>query len=241
MGKGKNGVDFGVAVGEVQGEKKQGRGRPIKLPWEKKPARSTAAPKKPAARKSAGQGQAGLSSTNNYLENNNVNICSEEFKELIKNDNPDFNSARALGEQLTVKELKFLEIYLSGEADRIKSMKLAGYDGYSESMLYLISRKIVEKYEAGGGVGPKVLRAVGLGELKIAKLLKSLAETAKSDLVRLEALKFAANCLGMSKPDETFQGFSIVFNPPAGGSAADKPVEAAPAVPVQVKALQITR
>jgi len=244
VGKGKNGVDFGVAVGEVQGEKKQGRGRPIKLPWEKKPARGAArspAKKKPAAGKLSGKDKAGLSITNNYLENNNVNICSEEFKELIKNDNPDFNSARALGEQLTVKELKFLEIYLSGEGDRIQSMKLAGYDGLSDSMLYLISRKIVEKYEAGGGVGPKVLRAVGLGELKIAKLLKSIAETAKSDLVRLEALKFAANCLGMSKPDETFQGFSIVFNPPAGGSAADKPVEAAPAVPVQVKALQITR
>jgi len=235
------GVDFGVAVGDVQGEKKKGRGRPSKLPWEKKPARSTAAPKKPAARKSAGQGQPGLSSTNNYLEINNGIICSDEFKELFKNDNADFNSARALGEQLTVKELKFLEIYLSGEADRLKAMKLAGYDGLSDSMLYLISRKIVEKYEAGGGVGPKVLRAVGLGELKIAKLLKSLAETAKSDLVRLEALKFAANCLGMSKPDETYQGFSIVFNPPAGESAADKPVEAAPAVPVKVKAVQITR
>ena len=57
--------------------------------------------------------------------------------------------------------------------------------------LYLAA-KIVEKYEAGGGVGPKVLRAVGLGELKIAKLLKDLAKNAKSDVVRLEALKFAA-------------------------------------------------
>ena len=239
------GIDFGVAVGEVQGEKKRSRGRPGKLPWEKKPASGAVrspGKKKPAARKSAGQGQASLSSTNNYLENNNnVLICSEEFKELFKNDNADFTSARALGEQLTVKELKFLEFYLAGEGDRIKSMKLAGYDGLSDSMLWYLSRKIVEKYEAGGGVGPKVLRAVALGELKIAKLLKSLAETAKSDLVRLEALKFAANCLGMSKPDETYQGFSIVFNPPGAGSAADKPVEAAPAVPVQVKALQITR
>ena len=120
-------------------------------------------------------------------------------------------------------------------------MKLAGYDGLSDSMLYLISRKIVEKYESGGGVGPKVLRTVRLGELKIAKLLKSLVETAKSDLVKLEALKFAASCLGMSKPDETFQGFSIVFNPPGAQAEGEKPVEAAPAVPVQVKAVQITR
>ena len=215
------------------------------MPWDKKPARAAAggqgAKKKPAAGKQAGKDKAAVSITNNYLENNNVNICSEEFKELFKNDNPDFKSARALGEQLTAKELKFLEIYLSGDGDRITSMKLAGYDGLSEIMLYLVSRKIVEKYEAGGGVGPKVLRAVGLGELKIAKLLKSLAESAKSDLVRLEALKFAANCLGMSKPDETFQGFSIVFNPPGAQAEGEKPVEAAPAVPVQVKAVQITR
>ena len=120
-------------------------------------------------------------------------------------------------------------------------MKLAGYDGLSESMLYLVARKIVEKYEAGGGVGPKVLRAVGLGELKIAKLLKSLAESAKSEVVKLEALKFAANCLGMSKPDETFQGFSIVFNPPGAQAEEGKPADLPAALPVQVKAVQITR
>ena len=235
MGKGEK-VDFGVAVDGAPAEKEKGRGRgrPVKMPWDKKQAR--------AAGQGSGKGkEKPVSITNNNLENNNVVICSEEFKELFKNDNPDFKAARALGEQLTGKELKFLEIYLSGDGDRITSMKLAGYEGLSDNHLYFLAKKIVEKYEAGGGVGSKVLRAVGLGELKIAKLLKSLAESAKSEVVKLEALKFAANCLGMSKPDETFQGFSIVFNPPGAQAEGKKPVDLPAAVPVQVKAVQITR
>ena len=44
MGKDEKSVNFGVAAGEVTGEKKKGRGqgRPGKLPWEKKPVQAAA-------------------------------------------------------------------------------------------------------------------------------------------------------------------------------------------------------
>ena len=132
MGKGEK-VDFGVAVDGAPAEKEKGRGRgrPVKMPWDKKPVPRSAgqgsAKKKPAAGKEAGKGtRPAVSITNNNLENNNVVICSEEFKELFKNDNPEIKAARALGEQLTAKELKFLEIYLSGDGDRIKLNEISG-------------------------------------------------------------------------------------------------------------------
>ena len=61
MGKDKKSVDFGVAAGEVPAEKEKGRGRgrPVKMPWDKKPVRAAGKPvppKKPAAGKQAGKG-----------------------------------------------------------------------------------------------------------------------------------------------------------------------------------------
>jgi hypothetical protein len=227
-------------------EEKGGRGRPSLLPWEKKPA-SIGKGKKAAG---AGQGKRSTkvktgqaqNNNNNSLDiYNNINISDDELTNLFNSDNPEFNSARALGEQLTVKELKFLEIYLEGEVTQEKAMVLAGYKDYSESHLRFLASKIVKKYESGAGVGPKALRAVGFGELKIAKLLKTMAETAKSEIVRLEAVKFAANCLGMSKPDETYFGFSVAFNPPAPQAEGEKPVDRPATVPVKVKSVQITR
>jgi hypothetical protein len=42
-------------------------------------------------------------------------------------------------------------------------------------------------------------------------------------------------------PDETYAGFSVVFNPPAAQAEGEKPVDLPAAVPVQVKAVQIFR
>jgi hypothetical protein len=237
-------ADFGVAVPGVESAgqgKDRGRGRPSLMPWEKKPGKKSGQGSAKGKR-SAGQGKPDKNNNNNSLDIYNINNMSiDDVNNLFNSDNPDFNSARSIGEQLTVKELKFLEIYLEGEVTQEKAMVLAGYKDYSESHLRFLASKIVKKYESGTGVGPKALRAVGFGELKIAMLLKTMAETAKSEIVRLEAVKFAANCLGMTKPDETYLGFSVAFNPPAAQVEGEKPVDLPAAVPVQVRAIQITR
>ncbi len=81
------------------------------------------------------------------LYNNNIIDNSEDYKSAIN-----------FKDQLTVKELKFLEIYLSGEFTQVNALKLAGYEGYDESYLRKLAHKICSKYESQGQDHRKIFR-----------------------------------------------------------------------------------
>lgn len=168
-------------------------------------------------------------------------IYIEELYQLLLKNNPEAISLRDHGKPLSPKELKYIELYLSGEVSQEKALRLAGYQGYSDKTLKVLGKKIIEKYEALGQGAVKVLRAIGLGELKVAMLLKDLALNAKSEIVRADVTKFVAGCLGFSKGEEVSAAFNIVFNPPGPGADQEKKEDAAPVVVQTVKPLQITR
>lgn len=159
----------------------------------------------------------------------------------ISRDNNSMLSPEVIGskdeidikKQLTLKELKFLEFYLSGNYTQINAMKLAGYIGYHDNSLNRLARRIVQKYEQHVGDHRKIMRAMGYGEVKIIKLLIDSAENAKSETVRLNARIALAKCLGMQKEViDAVEGVQIVIRAPL--TAGKQPTTAAqprPAVP----------
>src|SRR5208337_1157845 len=115
--------------------------------------------------------------------------------------------------QLTLKELKFLEFYLSGEHTIEKSMIAAGYIGFHQKSLYRIGRKIVEKYESQAGDHRKIARAIGAGEVTILRGLLEIAQDTKVTAgVRCKAWEALASCLGLkAEVVESFAGMAIVI------------------------------
>jgi hypothetical protein len=113
---------------------------------------------------------------------------------------------------LTPQELKFVDLYLSGEYSQTKAMILAGYTNPHVSYLKLKAQKIMAKHESLAGDARKILRAMGLGEIHIAWKIKELMEdTSKS--IQLRATELAAKCLGMFKDSEVSinQGIQIII------------------------------
>ncbi len=134
----------------------------------------------------------------------------------LEDINPDSNevkSARSLKSELTLKELKFLEIYLTGGVSIDKAMISAGYGNYSEDGRYYIAKKIKEKYETRTGDHRKIFRALGAGEVRICRGLLSIAEDKKNPAdVRRKAWADLASCMGLkSEVVESFQGVSIII------------------------------
>lgn len=143
--------------------------------------------------------------------------------------------------QLTDKELRFIAAYLSGNMSKENAMIEAGYGDYSQNHRYFLAKRIIEKYESGAGDHRKIFRAVGAGEVAVARGLIDLARNAKSEMVRLNAWAMIAKCLGLQKDVvDLAGGISIVVNtgpqqptgqPGGGGSRPTITNQSAPKAP----------
>jgi hypothetical protein len=132
------------------------------------------------------------------------------------------DSKSDLKANMTQRELKFLEIYLTGKHNIDKAMILAGFEGYHPNSLYRLGRKIVQKYEHQAGDHRKIFRAIGAGEVAVAQGLLKLAQNAKSEMVQLNAWTALAKCLGLTKEIlEGVEGIQIIINSNRG--LGDKP------------------
>jgi len=164
--------------------------------------------------------------------------------EDIKPDSNAIKSARNLKDQLTEKELKFIEIYMLGEITKEKAMELAGYTGYHQRWVYYLAAKIIQKYESRAEDHRKIARAIGAGEVTVLRGLLELAQNARAEAVRCKAWEALASCLGLkSEPVESFQGMQIVIrgmepgDVQVGGQAAGTK----PAPATVIEAQQITK
>ena len=136
-------------------------------------------------------------------------------------------------DQLTEKEQLFIEIYLAGGCSREEAMISAGYGDYSQSHLWGLSRKIIAKYESLAGEHRKTFRAVGAGEVSVAQGLLKLAETAKSEMVRLNAWTMIGKCLGLHQDVVAVnQGIQIVIK--GRGEDSGKPAAQVQREPAKV-------
>ncbi len=147
--------------------------------------------------------------TSNNISLDNY-IYIDRDKLILVDDMEEVSSARDLKSELTLKELKFLEIYLTGGVSIDKAMISAGYGNYSEDGRYYIAKKIKEKYETRTGDHRKIFRAIGAGELAVARGLLEIAQTASSADVRRKAWADIASCLGLKNEQiESFQGVTL--------------------------------
>ena len=143
------------------------------------------------------------------------------------------------------KELKFLELYLSGNYTQVKAMIAAGYVGYNKTALHLAAKRIVGKYELGTGDHRKIMRALGWGEIRVLQSLIEAATEFKSETVRLHAREALAKCLGIQKEVlEGVEGIQIVINssprePEQAIEIGTQRAQARAALPI--KPLQITK
>jgi hypothetical protein len=120
--------------------------------------------------------------------------------------------SRNLKDQLTAKELKFIENYLLGDLNVDEAMIAAGYTGYHPKSLYRWGRKIVEKYETQATDRRQIARAIGAGEVTIFQGLLELAKGARSEQVRCRAYDTLASILGLKgELTESYQGVSITI------------------------------
>jgi hypothetical protein len=148
---------------------------------------------------------------------------------------------------LTEKELKFIEIYFQGNISQTNALKSAGYDGYSETYLPILARKIILKHESQTQDARIIFRAMGAGEVAVVQGLLKLAQGSKSDMVRLNAWSMIAKCIGLTKEQlEGSGGITIIFeSPDQPGQPAALPARPDEVQPVAyqrpVKVLQITR
>lgn len=95
------------------------------------------------------------------------------------------------------REIKFLELYFSGF--RMKdSARGAGYRGSSDQTLCNQARAIINKYEQSASA-KGIFRRVGASEVRIAQLLSSLVQNAKSESAQLRALSIISKCMGMQR------------------------------------------
>ncbi len=150
--------------------------------------------------------------------------------------------------QLTLKELKFLEAYLSGECSIDEAMIAAGFGRYHLRSRYRRAHKIIQKYETQVGSARKVLRACRVGEVRVAKKIDQLME-GESERTQLGATELAAKCLGMAQEQRgPTQGIQIIIHTvpaPAPGEPGppvrDLEVQEKKPLPPQSKPLQITK
>ena len=130
------------------------------------------------------------------------------------------------------------------------AMIYAGYKATQPRYVRFLAKKIIQKYESQGGDHQKIFREIGFGEVEIAMGIKNLAQNAKSEMVRLNALALAAKCLGLTKEQvEGAGGITIVFEQPdapgqqpAASLDPGKPEQAQPvAYKASNRVLQITK
>jgi hypothetical protein len=188
-----------------------------------------------------------------YIDNNNNNILSNKVIEGSNNNNIDINNQEAIEPQLcenktdlkprmTGKELKFIELWLSGKYTLEKAMILSGYQNYHRDSLYRLGREIVIRYEEAAQDHRKIMRAMGAGEVGVLMGLWELAQDTKNKTIRLNALSMLAKCLGLQKETlEGAAGITFVFETiaPGQGPQQGPPLpDGTPARPVTVQISQ---
>ena len=176
-------------------------------------------------------------------------MMRDSINKLDDMDRGELSAASNLKGKMTLKELKFIGLHFSGEQGTLKSMKLAGYKAAHDSYLFLLAKKIIEKYESQVGDHRILGRAMGAGEVKVFKSLIALMAD-KSPLIRLNATTQLAKILGMTKEQiDGAGGITIIFEqpdapgPPAALALPSQDAEQPKPVTYQqpVKVLQITK
>lgn len=160
------------------------------------------------------------------------NIDDIKNLELLEVDiNKDGFSMKS---QMTQKELRFIEIYLSGNYNQINAMKLAGYESKSDQYLGKLATKIVWKYERGTPDKRDILRMLGFGEVKVMQLMIEAATGFRSETVKQKARETLGSWLGLKA--ETFdgvEGITIIIQGREGAApgslATAEPQKALPA------------
>jgi hypothetical protein len=163
-------------------------------------------------------------------------------------DNPDRPTVN-LKDKLTEKELRFLEIYMSGNYTIEKAMVAVGYNDLHPRYRYFLASKIIQKYESQAEDHRNIFREMGAGEVEVVSGLLNLAKTAKSEMVRLNAYSMIAKCLGLTKEIiEGAGGVTVIFEAsPAqpGPPGAPPPPPGSPpqpaGLPISKKPLMITK
>ena len=156
------------------------------------------------------------------------------------------SSATDLKAKMTVKELKFLEIYLAGNISQVNAVKAAGYEGYNERYYETLARRIIAKHEAQVGDGRILARAMGMGEVKVLQTLWELMQS-KVERIRLDAVMYLGKILGLTREQvEGAHGITIIFegaapNLPASLALPVQPGEQAQAPTYPGRVLQITK
>ena len=144
----------------------------------------------------------------------------ENLPEAIHASNEDCLENFDLAGDMTLRELKFVEIYLSGQISLDKAMILAGFEEYSETYRARLGTKIIRKYECQAGDHRKIMRALGWGEVRVIQSLIEAATGFNSETVKLNARIALAKCLGIHKEVmEQAEGIQIVIN--QGGLAPE--------------------
>jgi hypothetical protein len=142
--------------------------------------------------------------------------------------------------KMTSQELTFIQNYLVLGMSKQDAMKSAGYQSDSEPYLNKLGGKLVRKYESQTGDHRKIFRAVGAGEVAVARGLLAIAQGPYPADVRRKAWAIAS-CLGLkSEVVESFQGMQIVIRgmDDSGQVDGDGPPRALPPPP---KPQQITK
>jgi hypothetical protein len=128
--------------------------------------------------------------------------------------------------QTTAKELDFIAFRLSGHYTIIQAMKLAGYLSDSESYLYNLAQKIVQKYEQQAGDHRKIMREMGYGEVKIIEMMIEAATKFKSETVRAKCRETLGKWLGLQTEEiEGVEGITIIVRSGQGDGSPAKPCE----------------
>jgi hypothetical protein len=154
----------------------------------------------------------------------------ENIPETIYASDEDCLENCDLAGDMTLRELKFVEIYLSGQISLDKAMILAGFEEYSETYRARLGTKIVRKYECRTDDHRKIMRALGWGEVRVIQSLIEAATGFKSEQVRLNARLGLAKCLGLTKEIvEGVEGISIVINSSRGLAPQPQPGQHRPA------------
>lgn len=134
---------------------------------------------------------------------------------------------------ILAQEAKFLELLFNSSKNKNgykqtidNAMILAGYGNLPQTTRYDYARKIMKKYDSCTPEARQIFQDLNFGRLQVAQGLIDKAENAKSEMVSLNALTFAARCQGMTdeKRDQT-QGINIIIN------TAPAPAPAGPDIP----------
>jgi hypothetical protein len=164
---------------------------PLKRPGQSKGSKATKKPKVNSSNPQAnppGSPHGGGDHIYNNINNINKSIdsksninCSDLLSKQIDID---------IKAEFTEKELKFLKIYLLGDVTQEMAMIFAGYKSTQPRYIRFLAKKIIQKYESMGGDHQKIFREIGFGEVEIAMGIKNLAQNAKSEMVKLNALAY---------------------------------------------------